>query len=140
MFSYPSQHAPLKLSFVKWFLKTNFIPNWIFNNCSILTRFDFVGRRMLCQVEHGTCRRRVPRGLRGWTITWRTNDWCGRCWDPQGHYKLNKSDGILAKVGHQIDFGSCFQPAMICRFKSQVCLSLPVTSGITRSSWRRKPK
>ena len=39
LFSYPSQHAPLKLSFVKWFLKTNLIPNCVLNNCSILTRF-----------------------------------------------------------------------------------------------------
>ena len=78
--------------------------------------------------------RRVPRGLRGWTITWRPLPTTGA--GGAGTRKATTGQQIyftLAKVGDQIDFGPCFQPAMICRFKSQVCLSLPVTSGTTHS-------
>ena len=134
---------PLKLSFVKWFLKTNLIPNCIFNNCPPFWPALLCGQTHAVPKWNTGRARRVPRGLRGWTITWRPLPTTGA--GGAGTRKAttgSTNSTLLSSQSRRSDrFWSMFSTsAMICRLKSQVCLSLPVTSGITREQLEEETK
>ena len=94
------------------------------NHCSIFASLYCVGRRMLRQVEHGTCQTGSS-----WT-TWpdnyprkyATNDWCGQCCGLQCHQMLKAQQiwwpsNTLAICGWVCHDASCRNPK-----RSKTCI------------------
>ena len=112
VFSYPSQHAPIKIELREMVFENQF------DSKLHLQQLPPFWPALLCGQTHAVPKwntgraRRVPRGLRGWTITWRPLPTTGA--GGAGTRKATTGSTnllyFLAKVGDQIDFGPCFQP------------------------------